>query len=506
MKGMDRAYVNGNKFTEAVCLFVSYLQGQGLWDIVDGSDVRPEGNQPGLNAWKKNGKALHAIQISCGSDMLSYVRELDSAKEAWDSLVIVYEQASGARKSFLEAELRASKQGEYSIAVFSRKVKDIRDQLEGIGIKMENNTRVAIISENLRTEFDAMRVLIQKEKPSMNEAMAGQRENTGRNPAEVTVGEFVVEMGVERRKPRLRHGQRRWLEVGRRDFEGFCRRRWCWWRGGVAGEGDWSWLPGWRPMVELDGGGDVMVAENGPAGGFLFKPSRLGYGQNGVSTVSLLLQEEALLERRKLESKPERYENSNEALFTNARGKPRGKAKFQGSRNPNSNQSRPSTNNGRNFNCYNCGKRGHFARECWHKEGNSSAVEEYEDQPDENRDDNKNEEALCMMEKADLANDQWYIDSACSNHMTPREELFVTKEPFTKVSGVITGDNTTLEIKGQGQVELQESNGGINKLFNVLHVLKLCKNLMSVGQLVDQGYDVNFSGNGCEIYKKKMVT
>ncbi|XP_077217812.1 uncharacterized protein LOC143852299 [Tasmannia lanceolata] len=218
----------------------SYLQGQGLWDIVDGSDVRPEGNQPGLNAWKKNnGKALHAIQISCGSDMLSYVRELDSAKEAWDSLAIMHEQASGARKFFLEAELRASKQGEDSIDVFSRKVKDICDQLEGIGIKMENNTRAAIISENLRTEFDAMRVLIQKEKPSMNEA------------------------------------------------------------------------------------------------------------------VSLLLQEEALLERLKLESKPERYEHSNEALFTNARGKPRRKAKFQGFRNPNSNQSRPSTNNGRNFNCYN---------------------------------------------------------------------------------------------------------------------------------------------------------
>ncbi|GAV83988.1 UBN2_3 domain-containing protein [Cephalotus follicularis] len=119
----------------------SYLLGQGLWDIIDGTYVKPVGNQADLSAWRKNnGKAFHAIQICYGADMLTYIRELDSAKAAWDCLATVHEQASGARKAFLEAELRSCKQGNSIVAEFSRKVKDLCDQMEGIGIKMENDT------------------------------------------------------------------------------------------------------------------------------------------------------------------------------------------------------------------------------------------------------------------------------------------------------------------------------------------------------------------------------
>ncbi|KAF8403459.1 hypothetical protein HHK36_011563 [Tetracentron sinense] len=86
----------------------SYLLGQGLWDLVDGSEPKPEGNKATLNAWRKsNGKALDVIQISCGSNMLTYIRELDSTKQACDRLATMHEHASGARKSFLEVELRS---------------------------------------------------------------------------------------------------------------------------------------------------------------------------------------------------------------------------------------------------------------------------------------------------------------------------------------------------------------------------------------------------------------
>ncbi|KAJ0034034.1 hypothetical protein Pint_25214 [Pistacia integerrima] len=149
----------------------SYLLGQGLWDTVDGSDANLVG--AGLNAWRKNnGQALHAIQISCGSDMLTHIREIESAKDAWDRLASVRAHASGARKGFLKAELRACKQGTYTISKYARKVKDICDRLEAIGVRKDNDTRVAIISENLRPKFDVMRVLVQKNKPTMEEAVS----------------------------------------------------------------------------------------------------------------------------------------------------------------------------------------------------------------------------------------------------------------------------------------------------------------------------------------------
>ena len=107
------------------------------------------------------------------------------------------------------------------------------------------------------------------------------------------------------------------------------------------------------------------------------------------------------------------------------------------------------------------------------------------------------------MHELPTSKDQWFIVSACLNHMTPRADIFITKEPFTNASGVITGDNTKLEIKGRGDVMMGEANGGIKHLANILLVPKLCKNLMSVGQLVDQGYDVVFSRNGCEVLKKE---
>ncbi|KAJ0086209.1 hypothetical protein Patl1_07938 [Pistacia atlantica] len=318
----------------------SYLLGQGLWDIVDGSEAKPIG--AGLNAWRKNnGKALHAIQMSCGSDMLTHIREIESAKDAWDRLATVHAHASGARKGFLEAELRACKQGTCTISEYARKVKDICDQLEAIGVRKDNDTRVAIIVENLRPEFDAMRVLVQKNKPTMEEA------------------------------------------------------------------------------------------------------------------VSLFLHEEALLERRKLESNNEVKDMSNEAFFSAARGND-------------------------------------------HIDTVSTKEQDDGDKKAENI-----KEALCViMDQVNTANNQWFIDSACSNHMTPREDIFISTEPFTDAFGVITGDNTRLEIKWRGDIALHKSNGGIQHLSNVLYLPKLCKNLMSVGQLVDQGYNVVFNENGCEILKE----
>ncbi|KAF8377102.1 hypothetical protein HHK36_030475 [Tetracentron sinense] len=65
----------------------SYLLGEDLWDIVNGTEFEPNATQVELKTWKmKNAKALHAIQMSCGPQTLSHINKFDSAKDAWDHL------------------------------------------------------------------------------------------------------------------------------------------------------------------------------------------------------------------------------------------------------------------------------------------------------------------------------------------------------------------------------------------------------------------------------------
>ncbi|KAL2348877.1 hypothetical protein Fmac_002877 [Flemingia macrophylla] len=48
-------------------------------------------------SWKRrNAKALHIIQLACGSDILPHIRKLNTAKEAWNSLAALFSSQSKA--------------------------------------------------------------------------------------------------------------------------------------------------------------------------------------------------------------------------------------------------------------------------------------------------------------------------------------------------------------------------------------------------------------------------
>ncbi|CAI0557232.1 unnamed protein product [Linum tenue] len=78
----------------------TYLLSQDLWDLIDSPvNTSPASASAAAAedaaaaaavvppAWRrKNAAALHAIQVSLGCDLLHEIREIDSAKEAWDAL------------------------------------------------------------------------------------------------------------------------------------------------------------------------------------------------------------------------------------------------------------------------------------------------------------------------------------------------------------------------------------------------------------------------------------
>ena len=94
---------------------------------------------------------------------------------------------------------------------------------------------------------------------------------------------------------------------------------------------------------------------------------------------------------------------------------------------------------------------------------------------------------------------KWFLDSGCSRHMTGD---YSKLSSFTSIKngGTVTfGDNGKGEILGYGNV----GTGSITLIENVLLVYGLKHNLLSISQLCDKGYEVEFDASICKIVDKK---
>ncbi|XP_027362856.1 uncharacterized protein LOC113870466 [Abrus precatorius] len=69
----------------------NYLQGAGLWSVVDPNHENGEKIKTSAAIWKrKDAMALHIIQLACGSEVLSNIRDAGSARDAWNKLSSLY--------------------------------------------------------------------------------------------------------------------------------------------------------------------------------------------------------------------------------------------------------------------------------------------------------------------------------------------------------------------------------------------------------------------------------
>jgi len=78
---------------------------------------------------------------------------------------------------------------------------------------------------------------------------------------------------------------------------------------------------------------------------------------------------------------------------------------------------------------------------------------------------------------------QWYINSGCSKHMTGDKEKLHSYNVLEKETSVSFGNDTPAVIKGKGSILLKEKV----KAGNFMYVDGLKHNLMSVSQMCDQG-------------------
>jgi hypothetical protein len=87
----------------------------------------------------------------------------------------------------------------------------------------------------------------------------------------------------------------------------------------------------------------------------------------------------------------------------------------------------------------------------------------------------------------------WYLDSGASFHMMGNKEFFSDLEEKDLQMHIEMGDDGRYSVTDIGTVTFQRESGSPLTLKDVMYVLGLKKNLVSVAMLEDHGYDVIFS-------------
>lgn len=184
---------------------------------------------------------------------------------------------------------------------------------------------------------------------------------------------------------------------------------------------------------------------------------------------------------------------------------------------------------GKFIKCYNCGKPGHIARNCWSRPSGSSqkfssrqpgkgegfrptkkppkhgvrlvrSTENHVEDPPPR-------EFAFGLSDGDNPRPRyqdWSIDSGATSHMTGCREIL---RDFKEEDGrtVTVADGKTIVAQGSGTVIFHVCDGNVDntlKAKDVLYVPGLVENLISVPKLTDSGFEVSFMGNDCCVFRK----
>lgn len=155
------------------------------------------------------------------------------------------------------------------------------------------------------------------------------------------------------------------------------------------------------------------------------------------------------------------------------------------------------------FICYNCNKRGHFARDC-------RAPKKSGKKPQEQKNMLAFSAEHCLQSEVDT--DVWILDSGASVHMSYRRDFFHELQDYTTDPNsdrkVRLGNQKEIEVHGKGTVMIKKYLNGQweqSVLTEVLYVPDLRRNLFSEGAATRKGYVINKKNRDAIILKENSV-
>jgi hypothetical protein len=149
--------------------------------------------------------------------------------------------------------------------------------------------------------------------------------------------------------------------------------------------------------------------------------------------------------------------------------------------------------------CFVCHKFGHYAGQCPNKKKKqttaSTTVEEFSTKFD------KEFSLVVCISTRTTHSDMWYIDSGASRHMTGVREHLTDLTQIGDVE-VVLGDDRVVKAVGCGTISFQRESLPSMSFPEVLYVLGLKKNLVSVSAIEERGYEVLFRDGQVLLYPK----
>jgi len=94
----------------------------------------------------------------------------------------------------------------------------------------------------------------------------------------------------------------------------------------------------------------------------------------------------------------------------------------------------------------------------------------------------------------------WYLDTGYSNHMTGNKELIVDFDSNVSVRLV---DNSMISAEGIDKVRFTSKDGRVGYMNDVLYMLLMKNNLLSLGQLLEKGFKMSMEQNSIKIYDQE---